>query len=219
MGQAPAGGARRKKPVNLGAVPRLTARQRRFAAEYLKSTNATAAAVAAGYSPRSARAIGAQLLDGKTYPLVAAEVGRQLDARDRRALLDADGVLRYIHTAMLFCPTDYARPGGAGRWLTTPAEFDRWPPEVKCLVEEMEARAEERDGVRAETLSVKFVSKTAMTALAARHQLSGKTRMVVHQVNWEGMVRGVWQPPPDPIEEEIRAIEALPDPPDPTPGG
>ena len=35
---------------------------------------------------------------------------------------------------------------------------------------------------------------------------------VVHQINWDGMVRGVWKPPPCPIEARLAEIDALPDP-------
>lgn len=52
---------------------KLTSKQQRFCLEYLKDSNATAAAIRAGYSERNADKIGSELL-GKTR--VSAEVSR-----------------------------------------------------------------------------------------------------------------------------------------------
>ena len=52
----------------------LTAKQRVFIEEYLRSWNATAAARAAGYSERTARSIGHENL---TKPDIAAEIARR----------------------------------------------------------------------------------------------------------------------------------------------
>ncbi|MBA4063620.1 MAG: hypothetical protein C0501_07890 [Isosphaera sp.] len=188
---------------------RISAKQQAFVGAYLRTRNATRAAVAAGYPERSAHTRGSELLDGKTY-LVAAEVRRRLDALDKRAMLDADAVLWYLHAAMLFCPADYCLPGdGGGRWRAAAEDVRAWPPEVKALVEEMEVRP---DG----SVRVRFVSKAAAMALAAKYQLGGKARVVVQQIDWSGLLRG-GPPDPDPVEERIRAIEALPDP-DPADG-
>lgn len=56
-------------------------RQKRFAEEYAANPNATAAALAAGYSPRSARAIGAENL---TKPDIAAYI-RELQQKAEAA--------------------------------------------------------------------------------------------------------------------------------------
>lgn len=62
----------------------LTARQRKFIDAYLVSGNATSAAVAAGYSEKTAKSIGSENL---TKPDVAAAIaGRQAKASDKADL-------------------------------------------------------------------------------------------------------------------------------------
>ena len=56
-------------------------RQRKFAQEYAKNPNATAAALAAGYSPKSARAIGAENL---TKPYILSYI-KELQAEAEAA--------------------------------------------------------------------------------------------------------------------------------------
>jgi phage terminase small subunit len=62
----------------------MTRRQQRFVAEYLVDLNAAQAAIRAGYSPRTARAVGCENL---TKPHIAAAV----DA-EQRAVLDRTGI-------------------------------------------------------------------------------------------------------------------------------
>lgn len=56
----------------------LTAKQQIFITEYLRTWNATAAAITAGYSEKTARAIGAENL---TKPDIAAAIAAELDRR------------------------------------------------------------------------------------------------------------------------------------------
>lgn len=202
---------RGQKPAGLRKPERMSAKQEAFVAHYVRLKNGTKAVVAAGYQSRRPDAVAAQLLDPKVYPLVAAAVRRALDEQNRRVLLDADAVLRYVHTAMLFCPGDYFTPAGDGGWAATLDEYRALPPEFKCLIEDLAFEAGGEGDTRTARLRVRFVSKEAAMALAARHQLSEKARVVVHQLDWSGLLRG-GPPDPDPVEERIRAIEALPDP-------
>jgi phage terminase small subunit len=68
----------------------LTARQRRFVEEYLVDLNATQAAIRAGYSPRTARAIGHENL---TKPDIQAAVERAMAERGERVQITARQVL------------------------------------------------------------------------------------------------------------------------------
>jgi len=68
----------------------LTPKQELFVAEYLTDLNATRAAIAAGYSSRTADKIGSQLL-GKTR--VAAEIAKQHEKRMGKLEITADRVL------------------------------------------------------------------------------------------------------------------------------
>lgn len=79
----------------------LSARQRVFVAEYLKGFNATAAAVAAGYSERSAASIGHENL---RKPEIAAEIERrlaELTMSTDEALLRLTEQGRGAHTAFI----------------------------------------------------------------------------------------------------------------------
>lgn len=93
----------------------LNAKQRRFVEEYLLDLNATQAATRAGYSQKTARAIGARLLTnvdiqqaiqvamqdrseqtGITAARVLSEIGR-LAFADIRKIFTEDGQLRPVH--------------------------------------------------------------------------------------------------------------------------
>jgi phage terminase small subunit len=77
------------RPGNPGKG-RLTARQEQFVLEYLIDLNATQAAIRAGYSAKTARAIGAENL---TKPDIVAAVAEAKAERARRTGISADRVL------------------------------------------------------------------------------------------------------------------------------
>jgi hypothetical protein len=77
----------------------LTAKQARFVQEYLKDLNASDAAARAGYSPRSARKIGSQLL---ALPHVRAEVSRLEGLQLAKAGITAESVLEQIRRVAFF---------------------------------------------------------------------------------------------------------------------
>ncbi len=69
----------------------LTAKQRRFVAEYLLDLNATQAAIRAGYSKNRASEIGYQLLQ---KPDITSAIQEAMKQRSERTQIDADYVLR-----------------------------------------------------------------------------------------------------------------------------
>ncbi|MGE3705714.1 MAG: terminase small subunit [Vicinamibacterales bacterium] len=71
----------------------LTAKQRRFADEYLVDLNATQAAIRAGYSPRTAGSIGEENLN---KPEIAGYIAQRKRDRQRRVELSQDGVIREL---------------------------------------------------------------------------------------------------------------------------
>lgn len=71
----------------------LTAKQERFVAEYLVDGNATRAAIAAGYSERTAARIGSELL---TNPRIKAAIAKALKAQEKRTLVTADENLKRL---------------------------------------------------------------------------------------------------------------------------
>jgi phage terminase small subunit len=71
-------------------MDKLTRKQRRFVEEYLVDLCATRAAIRAGYSPKSARAIGHENL---TKPDIRAAIDRAVADRAARARIAAEQVL------------------------------------------------------------------------------------------------------------------------------
>jgi len=71
----------------------LTRKQTLFVSEYLVDLNAAQAALRAGYSAQSAKAIGYRLLQ---KPEVAEEIRRAVEARAERLQLSSEDVLRSI---------------------------------------------------------------------------------------------------------------------------
>jgi phage terminase small subunit len=71
----------------------LTAKEERFVPEYLVDGNATRAAIAAGYSERTAARIGSELL---TKPHIKAAIAKGLKAQEKRTLVKADANLLAI---------------------------------------------------------------------------------------------------------------------------
>ena len=71
----------------------LTAKQARFVKEYVSSLNGTQAAIAAGYSQRTARAIASENL-GK--PSIQAEIANQEHLRQTRLIAERDYVIQEL---------------------------------------------------------------------------------------------------------------------------
>ncbi len=69
----------------------MTPRQQRFTEEYILDLNGTAAAIRAGYSPKTANVAAAKLL---ALPKIAARVAELISDRSERTKIDADWVLR-----------------------------------------------------------------------------------------------------------------------------
>jgi phage terminase small subunit len=71
----------------------MTPKQQLFVCEYLVDLNATQAAIRAGYSAKTARSIGSELL---TNPDIAAAVQAAADKRSAKAEITAQAVLQNI---------------------------------------------------------------------------------------------------------------------------
>lgn len=70
--------------------PRLTQKQVIFAKEYIKTGNATQSALKAGYSEKTAQAQGSRLL---TNVMVASEISRLNEKKEKKAIMDAQEVM------------------------------------------------------------------------------------------------------------------------------
>lgn len=79
----------------------LTAMQRKFCEEYVRTGNATSAAKSAGYSEKTANEQGSQLL---RKPLVTAEVARLTTRTEKKSALNAEKVIDALNNLVDFDP-------------------------------------------------------------------------------------------------------------------
>ncbi|HHH8705219.1 TPA: terminase small subunit [Streptococcus pyogenes] len=80
-----------------GKLSKLTLKQKRFADEYIISANATAAAIKAGYSKKTARSIGQENL---TKPDIKAYIGERLEKLESEKIATQEEVLQYLTSIM-----------------------------------------------------------------------------------------------------------------------
>jgi len=85
------------------AVAKLTPKQERFVEEYLIDLNATAAAIRAGYSARSADKIGSQLLGN---PRVSARLAERMAELSRRTGVTQERIIRELARIAFLDPTN-----------------------------------------------------------------------------------------------------------------
>ena len=72
---------------------KLTVMQQKFAHEFIKSGNATDAAIKAGYSKNSARQMGSENL---SKPYIRAYIDERLDKMDKESIADEKEVMKYL---------------------------------------------------------------------------------------------------------------------------
>ena len=101
------------------ATKQLTPRQERFVLEYVDRRNATKAAIAAGYSRRTARQIGYENL---TKPYIRDAITRVREAYSRRVDIDRDWVIAE-YLAMYHDAREKRRLGAARHCLNSMAEI------------------------------------------------------------------------------------------------
>lgn len=99
----------------------LNPKQRLFVGHYLKSLNATQAAISAGYSQKRAAEMGYQLLQ---KPTVAAAIQRAMDKRAAKLEISAERVLEEIAAVAFAHMGQYATWGGENVRLTESSEVD-----------------------------------------------------------------------------------------------
>ena len=76
---------------------KMTERQKRFCDEYLIDLNATQAAIRAGYSEKTARAIGAENL---TKPYIREYIDQRLAEKEDDLIAKQDEVMKYLTSVM-----------------------------------------------------------------------------------------------------------------------
>ena len=159
----------------------LTPKQARFVAEYLIDLNATQAAIRAGYSEKTAQAIGAENL---TKPMVAAAIHAAQTERAKRTEITQDRVLQELGRIAFFDLRKLYRADGS---LKAMHELDDDAAAVVAGVDVVEmaggmkVSAEEGDvtHVPMYTKKAKIPDKVAALSLAMRHlgMLTDRTQL------------------------------------------
>ena len=83
--------------VMIVAEKKLTAKQQRFCDEYLVDLNATQAAIRAGYSKKTAGAIGTENLQ---KPLIKDYIEKCMAEKEKALIADQDEVLKYLTSVL-----------------------------------------------------------------------------------------------------------------------
>jgi phage terminase small subunit len=86
-----------RKKVMIVAEKKLTAKQQRFCDEYLIDLNATQAAIRAGYSKKTAYAIGDENLK---KPEIKSQIEKRMAEKEAALIADQDEVLKYLTEVM-----------------------------------------------------------------------------------------------------------------------
>lgn len=103
----------------------LTAKQARFVKEYITCLNGTQAAIAAGYSQRTARAIASENL-GK--PSIQAEIANQERLRQTRLNAEQEYVIRKLVKIAEFKISELFEKNG------TVLPISQWPSEAASVI-------------------------------------------------------------------------------------
>ncbi|MFK0377834.1 terminase small subunit [Pandoraea sp. NPDC090278] len=146
-------------------MAKLTKKQQRFVDEYLIDLNATQAAIRAGYSEKTAYAIGAENL---SKPQISEAVAERMKDRERRTEITQDRVLQELARIAFFDIRKLYREDGS---MKAPHELDDEAAAVLSgvdVTEEFAGSGESREHV-GYTKKAKVFDKGSALALAMRH--------------------------------------------------
>ena len=148
-------------------MPKLTAKQERFVAEYLVDLNATQAAIRAGYSPRTAKQMGTENL---AKPVLAAAIQKAMAERGKRTEIEADAVIRELAKIGFANMLDYMRVTDEGEMVVDLSKITREQAAAigEVTVEDfMDGRGDDARAVR--RVRFKLADKRAALVDLGRH--------------------------------------------------
>lgn len=134
----------------------MTKKQKRFCEEYLIDLNATQAAIRAGYSPDTAKAIGCENL---TKPDIRAHIDRVMAERSRRTGVNADRVVQELAKIAFVNATDVIDP------KTATVKEDALPEDT-AAIQSVKVKTFGEDGLERE---IKMADKLKALEMLGRH--------------------------------------------------
>lgn len=185
--------ARMIREGTLGRQCTLSLQQRKFASEYVLHMDAK----------RAANRAGTHASCMFSNPEVMKEVDEQLTKLEEKTGLDAEYVRQYIKDVLELCPTDYFFLAPDGQWMVDPEQFRALPENVKRLVEGVEVRL----AYGRPLFSVKFLSKSAALAMAAKYTLTQKIQgKLTVGLPWDKIADKLEGAAEDSIERRIEGL-------------
>lgn len=145
-----------------GDVVALNQRQAAFVREYLVDLNATAAAIRAGYSEKTARAIGCENL---TKPDIQAAIQEEMAKRAQRTEITADKVLKEFAKLAFFDPRNLFDDKGNPKDITELDDDTAAALAGLDVVQEVDPDS----GITSYTKRYKLASKQAALDSLGRH--------------------------------------------------
>lgn len=158
------------KPTRMSASA-LTVKQAMFVKEYLVDLNATRAAIAAGYSKRTAEAAGSRLLRNVK---VRAEIDKQTADRKQRLNISADAVVQELARIAFANMMDYVTVQGGDAYV----DLSRVTREQAAAIQEItsetyvdgyEGKGEEKKPIVVKRTKFKLGDKRASLELLGKH--------------------------------------------------
>ncbi|MDB2135553.1 terminase small subunit [Enterocloster clostridioformis] len=134
----------------------MTKKQKRFCEEYLIDLNATQAAIRAGYSPDTAKAIGCENL---TKPDIRAHIDLVMAERSRRTGVNADRVIQELAKIAFVNATDVIDP-------KTATVKENALPEDTAAIQSVKVKTFGEDGLERE---IKMADKLRALEMLGRH--------------------------------------------------
>lgn len=134
----------------------MTKKQKRFIEEYLIDLNATQAAIRAGYSPDTAKAIGCENL---TKPDIRAHIDRAMAERSKRTGVNADRVVQELAKIAFVNATEVIDP-------KTAAVREDALPEDTAAIQSVKVKTFGEDGLERE---IKMADKLKALEMLGRH--------------------------------------------------
>lgn len=147
----------------MAITPKLSRKQERFIAEYLVDLNATQAAIRAGYSPKTAHAIGGENLK---KPAIAEAIQTAQSARLASVNITAQRVLSELARIGF---SDVRKVFGPSGTLRDAEEWDDETGAAVSAVEVVETRPGEKDAESIYTKKIKLWDKNTALGNLAKH--------------------------------------------------